>query len=169
MASWNIVECVPNFSEGRDRGVVDGIARAIGKAGAVVLDQTSDWDHNRSVVTFAGSPEGVADAAFAAVEEAVTRIDLSLHAGVHPRTGAADVVPFVPVRGVTLEDCAAIARQVGARIWDRLGVPVYFYEAAARSPDRAALEAIRRDVQRKTGWRPPDIGRGTHPTAGLAV
>ncbi|MDQ6708328.1 MAG: glutamate formimidoyltransferase [Acidobacteriota bacterium] len=165
--SLSIVECVPNFSEGRDRGVVDGIARAIEMAGAAVLDRTSDWDHNRSVVTFAGSPEAVEDAAFAAVEEAVKRIDLSRHAGVHPRAGAADVVPFIPVRGATLEDCAAIARRVGERIWDRLGVPVYLYEAAARSPDRAALEAIRREIRREAGS--PDIGSGTHPTAGATV
>lgn len=166
---FNIVECVPNFSEGRNRGVVDEIARVIAAAGAAVLDRTSDWDHNRSVVTFAGSPEAVERAAFAAVAMAVRRIDLSRHAGVHPRIGAADVVPFVPVRGVTLEDCAAIARRVGAQIWDRLGVPVYFYEAAARSPERAPLENIRRGAGPTMGLARPDIGRGAHPTAGATA
>jgi len=161
----NLVECVPNFSEGRNRVVVDGIAGAIAAAGAVVLDRTSDWDHNRFVVTFAGSPEAVEDAAFAAVAAAVDRIDLSRHSGVHPRTGAADVVPFVPVRGVTLEDCAAIAARVGARIWERLRVPVYLYEAAARSPERVALEFIRREA----GSIKPDFGHGAHPTAGATI
>lgn len=164
-----IVECVPNFSEGRDVVVMDGIARAIGKAGGVLLDQTADEDHNRCVITFAGSPETIAEAAFAGVAEAVATIDLTQHAGVHPRIGAADVVPFVPVSGVTLEECANIAHRVGERIWRELRVPVFFYEAAARCEDRVRLESVRLESVRFAGRMPPDIGDTPHPTAGFTI
>ena len=157
-----IVECVPNFSAGRDRAVVDAIARA---AGAALLDATSDPDHNRTVLTMAGAPDAVAEAALAAVREAVARIDLTRHSGVHPRLGVADVIPFVPVRGVTLEVCAALARSVGQRIWDELRVPVYLYEAAALRPACARLE----NVRKMAAVLPPDIGQGRHPTAGASV
>ena len=108
------IECVPNFSEGRDHAVIDTIARA---AGACLLDASSDRDHNRTVLTLAGAPHAVADAAFSAVREAVARIDLTKHTGVHPRLGAADVIPFVPVSGVTLGECAALAQSFGQRLW----------------------------------------------------
>jgi glutamate formiminotransferase len=172
-----IVECVPNFSEGRDSGVIDAIVEAIAAAGAAVLHRTSDPDHNRSVVTFAGAPERVADAAFRAVAQAAARIDLRRHAGVHPRIGATDVVPFVPVSGIGLEDCAALAAEVGRRIWEELGVPVYLYEAAARRPDRRNLADIRRggfeglrEAVRTDPARLPDFGGPElHPSAGATV
>jgi glutamate formiminotransferase len=140
-----ILECVPNFSEGRDPVIVASIGRAVSEVpGVLLLDTTSDPDHNRSVLTFAGTPQTVADAAFAAVGMAVEKIDMSRHAGVHPRLGAADVVPLVPVNGVTLEQCAALARELGARIWEELRVPVYLYEAAARRPECKRLENVRK-------------------------
>src|SRR5690242_3768059 len=126
--SASLVECVPNFSEGRDPATIDAIVAAVRSAGAVVLDRTSDPDHNRSVVTFAAPAGVVEEAAFQAVQQAIAFIDLRAHAGVHPRIGAADVVPFVPLEGVTLEDCARLATQTGRRIWDELRVPVYLYE-----------------------------------------
>ena len=163
-----LVECVPNFSEGRRPEVLAEIVRAIESvAGALLLDHQMDPDHNRAVVTFAGPPEAVAEAALRAVGCAAALIDLALHSGVHPRIGAADVVPFVPLEGMTLEDCVPLAHQVGAEIWRRFQVPVYFYEAAARSPERAALEKIRREAGSNLL---PDLGGpGLHPTAGAAV
>jgi glutamate formiminotransferase len=162
-----IVECVPNFSEGRDMEIVSSIARAVeNTAGARLLDRTSDADHNRSVLTFAGAPQAVADAAMAAAREAVKRIDLRLHRGVHPRLGAVDVIPFVPVEGVTLGDCAAMARTVGARIWQELRIPVYLYEAAAARPKCQRLENVRRLAPLGLA---PDFGEGRHPTAGVTV
>ena len=160
-------ECVPNFSEGRRRGVVSALEEAVrGTAGARLLDSTSDEDHNRSVLTFIGSPEAVSDAAVAAVRVAVERIDLREQSGVHPRIGAADVVPFVPVDGVTLAKCADVARAVGTRIWDELRVPVYFYEAAALRPECERLESVRRLAR---GELTPDVGSGRHVTAGACV
>ena len=162
-----IIESVPNFSEGRDPVVVAGIARAVASiAGASLLDTTSDSDHNRSVLTFAGSPEAVARAAFAAIHAAVESIDISRHAGVHPRIGAADVVPLVPVNGVTLEDCAELARRLGRRIWEELRVPVFLYEAAALRPECRRLENVRRLAP---AGHAPDFGTGRHPTAGASV
>jgi glutamate formiminotransferase len=174
----SLVECVPNFSEGNDARVVEAIAAAIGSApGVRVLDHTLDPDHNRSVVTFAGPPEAVSEGAFRGVAQAVARIDLNRHAGVHPRIGAADVVPFVPVRGITLEECARIAVACGERFWRELRLPVYLYEAAARRPERRNLENIRRgryEMLRQAALsdpaRRPDIGGpALHPTAGAAA
>src|ERR1019366_3697334 len=170
-AAWRqtrvIIESVPNFSEGRDPVVVAGIARAVASIpGASLLDTTSDSDHNRSVLTFAGSPEAVAAAAFAAVRAAVQSIDISRHAGVHPRIGAADVVPLVPVNGVTLEDCAELARKLGRRIWEELRVPVFMYEAAALRAECRRLENVRRLAP---AGHAPDFGTGRHPTAGASV
>jgi glutamate formiminotransferase len=146
---------------------VDEIARAAASVkGAWLLDTTSDADHNRSVLTFAGKPESVAEAALAAAGVAVRRIDLSKHSGVHPRAGAVDVVPIVPVCGATFEDCAKRARAVGRRIWEELRVPVFLYEAAALAPDRRRLENVRR-LER--AGAEPDIGQGRHPTAGAVV
>jgi glutamate formiminotransferase len=162
-----IIESVPNFSEGRDPAIVAFIARAVSAVPEVsLLDTTSDPDHNRSVLTFAGAPDAVADAAFFAVREAVAKIDLSRHAGVHPRLGAADVIPLVPVEGITLEECATLARALGERIWNELGVPVYLYEAAALRPECRRLENVRKLAPAGLA---PDFGVGRHPTAGASV
>ena len=162
-----IIECVPNFSEGRDPVIVSSIASAVSEVeGVSLLDTTSDPDHNRSVLTFAGTPLAVADAAFLAVREAIAKIDLTRHAGVHPRLGVADVIPLVPVDGITLEECATAARMLGARIWDELGVPVYLYEAAALRPECKRLESVRRLAP---SGMAPDFGTGRHPTAGASV
>jgi glutamate formiminotransferase/formiminotetrahydrofolate cyclodeaminase len=176
--SRTIVECVPNFSEGRDASKVDAIIAAIQSVpGVVILDRELDADHNRSVVTFAAPAEVVGEAAIRGVEKAVALIDLNRHTGVHPRIGAADVVPFVPVEGVTLEDCVRIAERVGEELWKRLRLPVYLYEAAARRPERVNLENIRkgqfeglREEVRTTPDRRPDFGDAElHPTAGATV
>lgn len=173
-----LIECVPNFSEGRDAATVDAIAHAVAATPDVaLLDRTSDYDHNRSVLTFAGPPAAVAEAAFRAVEQAVARIDLTRHEGAHPRIGAADVVPFVPVDGITMAECAAIAVEVGHRMWEKLRVPVYLYEAAARRPERVNLANIRRGEfevlcreMRTVPGREPDIGEPRcHPTAGASA
>ncbi len=162
-----IVESVPNFSEGRDPVIIAEIAQAAsGVEGAWLLDTTSDPDHNRAVLTVAGAPASVVAAVLAAVSAAVRRIDLTRHAGVHPRIGAADVVPFVPVRDVSLEDCAALARAAAGRIWRELRVPVFLYEAAALNHDRLRLENVRRLA---LAGAAPDIGEARHPTAGAAV
>src|SRR5215831_17996690 len=132
-----LVECVPNFSEGRDTARIDAIVQAIVTVPEVVLlDRESDADHNRSVLTFVGTPAAVAQAAFRSVEKAVELIDLTQHQGAHPRIGAADVVPFIPIEGVTIEECVRLAERLGNEIWTRLRVPVYFYESAARRPER---------------------------------
>src|SRR6266567_527055 len=168
-----LIECVPNFSEGRDPAKIDAIIQAILTVPDVVLlDRESDADHNRSVLTFVGPPGSVAAAAFRAVEKAVSLIDLTKHQGAHPRIGAADVVPFIPIEGVTLEDCVGIAERVGAEIWNKLKVPVYLYEAAAKRPERVNLENIRRgqfealvaEMATSPG-RMPDCGEPVcHPT-----
>jgi glutamate formiminotransferase/formiminotetrahydrofolate cyclodeaminase len=173
-----LIECVPNFSEGRDAAKVAALAEAALSAGGVVLlDQEMDADHNRSVLTLAGPPEAVLEGAIRAVGKARELIDLNQHTGVHPRIGAADVVPFVPVEGVTLEDCARLAERAGEEIWKRFQVPVYFYEAAARRPERVNLENLRRggfeglrEEAVKNPERAPDVGGpGLHPTAGATV
>src|SRR5215469_728051 len=173
-----LIECVPNFSEGRDAAKMDAIVQAIlGVPDVVLLDREADADHNRSVLTFVGSPAAVADAAFRAVERAVALIDLTQHQGAHPRIGAADVVPFVPIEGVTLEDCVTLAERVATEIWSKLRVPVYLYEAAAKRPERTNLENIRRGqfeaLVKEMGTVPeraPDCGDAVcHPTAGATV
>jgi len=162
-----IIESVPNFSEGRDPVVVAGIGKAVSSVSGVrLLDTTSDQDHNRSVLTFAGDPPAVASAAFAAIAAAVERIDIRKHSGVHPRIGAADVVPLVPVQNATLNDCAELARQLGKRVWEELRVPVFLYEAAALREECRRLENVRRLAP--TGLA-PDFGDGRHPTAGATV
>jgi glutamate formiminotransferase len=163
-----MVECVPNFSEGRNPATVSAIASVIqGITGVALLGFESDADHHRSVITFAGEPEAVMEAAVRATGKASDLIDLRRHKGVHPRVGAADVVPFVPLDGSTLEDCVAIAHRAGEEIWRRFRVPVYFYEAAAKLPERQRLERVRR-----AGFdgRPPDVGEGAeHSTAGAVM
>ncbi len=168
-----LVECVPNFSEGRDEARITALVRSIEKfPGVRVLDRTSDVDHHRSVITFAGPPVAVRNAAVAAVVTAAELIDLRQHRGVHPRLGAADVVPFVPVHGITLDECATLAHEAGDLIWQQAGVPVYFYEAAARTPERRNLEDVRRGGFEEINLtaRPPDVGGpALHPTAGATV
>ena len=167
MGGEEVVECVPNFSEGRDPAIVDAIATAIASVPRIaVLHHTMDPDHNRAVITFAGSADRIVEAAVRGVEKAVALIDLRRHQGVHPRIGAADVVPFVPVRGTSLASCAKLAEAAGEEIWRRLRVPVYFYEAAARREDWRRLENVRRDAATAL----PDIGGPQlHPTAGAVA
>ena len=179
MADWErIVECVPNFSEGRRAEVVARLEEAVESVGdAVVLDRHMDADHNRSVITFVSTPERVVEAAVRVVARAAGLIDLRGHTGQHPRVGATDVLPFVPVRGVTMEECAALAHAAGERIWDELRIPVYFYEAAARRPDRVNLEDVRRkgfeqlrDEIALSPERAPDVGEArVHESAGATA
>jgi glutamate formiminotransferase/formiminotetrahydrofolate cyclodeaminase len=173
-----LIECVPNFSEGRDKTKVDAIVAAMSSVpGVYVLDREMDADHNRSVVTLAGEPEAVAEAALLGTGKAQELIDLTQHTGAHPRVGATDVVPFIPIDGVTIEDCVALARRVGNEIWKRYRIPVFFYEAAATRPERANLENVRRgqfeglrDEMRTNHARQPDVGEPkVHPTAGVTV
>ncbi|MGH9762361.1 MAG: glutamate formimidoyltransferase, partial [Blastocatellia bacterium] len=139
-----IVECIPNFSEGRRREIVEAIVAAIKSVhGAVLLDRESDADHNRSVVTFVADPSTVVEAAIAGARKAAELIDLNQHKGEHPRMGATDVVPFVPISGVTMDDCIALARQCGERMWHDLQIPVYLYEKAAARAERENLAAVR--------------------------
>jgi len=172
-----LIECVPNFSEGRDPAVVEAIVAAMAVDGVSLLDYSRDADHNRSVVTIAGPPAAVIESALRGVGKAAQLIDLTMQRGVHPRIGAADVIPFVPVRDISLEQCVLLARQAGAEIWSRHAVPVYFYEAAAARPDRALLEEVRRgqfeglrDAVRREVARRPDVGGpDLHPTAGASA
>jgi glutamate formiminotransferase / formiminotetrahydrofolate cyclodeaminase len=173
-----LIECVPNFSEGRNRANVDAIIQAMSVVpGVYVLDHEMDADHNRSVITLAGEPEAVGEAALLGTGRALERIDMNHHTGAHPRVGATDVVPFIPVEGVTLEDCVALARRVGNEIWKRYRIPVFFYEAAALRPDRVNLENIRRgqfeglrEELKRNHDRQPDVGEPKlHPTAGVTV
>jgi len=175
--SGPLVECVPNFSEGIDARRVEAIVAAMRVEGVRLLDWSMDADHNRSVVTIAGEPASVVEAAVRGAGKAAELIDLTRQQGVHPRIGAADVIPFVPISGIKLEQCALLARQAGLEIWRRFGVPVFFYEAAAARPDRANLEEVRRgqfeglkDAVRKDSARRPDLGGpGLHPTAGACA
>ena len=139
-----IVECVPNFSEGRNRAAIDGIVRAIdGVDGAIVLDVDPGAATHRTVVTFVGEPEAVVEGAFQGIRAASELIDMRLHQGAHPRMGATDVCPFVPVSGISMDECAELARQLGARVGNELGIPVYLYEYAASRPERRNLAAVR--------------------------
>src|ERR1700684_176896 len=160
-----IVECVPNFSEGIDAGRVEAIVAAMRVDGVHLLDWSMDADHNRSVVTIAGEPAAVVEAAVRGAGKAADLIDLTRQQGVHPRIGAADVIPFVPISGIKLEQCVLLARQAGLEIWRRFGVPVFFYEAAAARPDRVNLDEVRRgqfeglrDAVNKESSRRPDLG-----------
>jgi glutamate formiminotransferase len=170
-----LVECVPNFSEGRKPETIERLARAIESVdGAVVLDTHIDADHNRSVITFVAPPETVVAAAVGAVALAAELIDLRTHTGQHPRLGATDVLPFIPVRGVTMDQCVALAHEAGLRIWNELSIPVYFYERAALLPGRVNLENVRRkgfeQLREEIGVDPvraPDVGAARlHESAG---
>jgi len=172
-----LVECVPNFSEGRDKLKVDAIVDAMKMDGVYLLDREMDADHNRCVITLVGERKAIQEAAIRGVGKAAELIDLNQHRGAHPRLGAADVVPFIPIEGVTVEDCVAMARHVGEQIWKRYQIPVYLYEAAATSPERQNLETIRRgqfevirDEIATNPARRPDFGEPrVHPTAGACV
>ena len=172
-----LVECVPNFSEGRDSAKVDAIVEAMKIPGVYLLDREMDSDHNRCVITLVGEREAIQEAAIRGVGKAAEVLDLTKHQGAHPRMGAADVVPFIPIEGVTIEDCAAMARHVGAEIAKRFQIPVYLYEAAAATPERQNLENIRRGqfegIRAEIATNParkPDFGEcRVHPTAGATV
>ena len=172
-----VVACVPNFSEGVDESCVRAIVASMRVEGVRLLDWSMDCDHNRSVVTMAGPPAAILEAAIRGAGKAAESIDLTRQTGVHPRIGAADVIPFVPVSKVSLDQCALLARQAGAEIWKRWQIPVYLYEAAAARPDRANLEDVRRgqfeNLREAVGREPkrrPDIGGpGLHPTAGACA
>lgn len=173
-----IIECVMNVSEGRDLSRLGAIEAAIETVpGARLLHRTADPDHHRAVLTLAGGPTAVTEAAYAAIRKAAQLIDLRLHRGVHPRIGAADVVPLVPLRGVTLDECAELARRLGQRVADRLRIPVYLYEAAALRPDRKSLPEIRnlgferlREEIAANPFRVPDYGPSRlHSTGGAVV
>ncbi len=172
-----LIECIPNFSEARRPEVIDQIVAAITSVeGARLLDRSSDLDHNRTVLTFAGPPFAVEEAAFRAIQTAAELIDLDQHTGEHPRIGATDVVPFVPLSNASMQDCVEIARRVGQRVGDELSIPVYLYEAAATRPERANLENIRRgqyealktEIETDPN-RQPDFGPGKLPKAGATV
>ncbi len=172
-----LIECVPNFSEGRDKARVEAIVNAMKRDGVYVLDYEMDADHNRSVVTLVGEREPILAAALAGIGKATELIDLNVHRGAHPRLGATDVMPFIPIEGASLEDCVQMARELGEQVWQRYRVPVYFYEAAAARPERVNLENIRRgqfEVIREEiktlESRRPDVGEARcHPTAGAVV
>ena len=172
-----LIECIPNFSDARRPEVIDQIVAAIQSVGEVkLLDRSSDLDHNRTVVTFVGTPAGVEEAAFRAIKTASELIDLNVHTGAHPRMGATDVCPFVPLSDVTMEECIAIAQRLGQRVGSELSLPVYLYEAAATRPERANLENIRRgqyeglksEIESDPN-RKPDFGPAKLGTAGATV
>ena len=172
-----LIECVPNFSEGRDKAKVDAIVEAMKMDGVYLLDREMDSDHNRCVITLVGDRGPIQEAVIRGVGKAAELIDLTKHQGAHPRMGASDVVPFIPIEGVTIEDCVAMARHVGEQIWMRHQIPVYLYEAAAATPERQNLESIRRGqfegIRAEIATNParkPDFGDlKVHPTAGATV
>lgn len=161
-----IIECIPNFSEGRDLNVINQIVDAIQSVpGTKVLHKTSDFDHNRSVITFIGPPDAVIKGAFQAIKKAAELIDLNHHKGVHPRIGATDVMPFVPLKNVTEEECIAYAKELGERVGKDLKIPVYLYEKAALKPERRNLA----DIRNREHEKEPDFGPNTKGTAGSTV
>src|SRR4029079_10804845 len=172
-----LVECVPNFSEGRDKAKVDAIVEAMKMDGVFLLDREMDSDHNRCVITLVGDRGPIQEAVIRGVGKAAELIDLTKHQGAHPRMGASDVVPFIPIEGVTIEDCVAMAKHVGEQIWRRYQIPIYLYEAAATSPERQNLENIRRGqfegIRSEIAINPstqPDFGDAQlHSTAGACV
>ena len=172
----SIVECIPNFSEARRPEVVDQIVAAASVPGVKILDRSSDLDHNRTVLTFAGTPEAVELAAFRVIQKAAELIDMNAHTGEHPRIGATDVVPFVPIAGVTMLECIEMARRLGQKVGTELNIPVYLYEAAAFHPERTNLEVIRRGqyegLKLEIGTKPerkPDFGPANLGHAGATV
>ena len=172
-----LVECVPNFSEGQRREVIEAIVGTARETpGVTVLDYSSDPSHNRTVLTFVGEPQAVKKAAFACCAKAAELIDMEKHRGGHPRIGATDVIPFIPVSNVTMEECVALAHELGKEIAEKLSIPVYFYEAAAKRPSMKALPDVRKGEYKglkeaiKTPERAPDEGpQALHPRAGATV
>ncbi len=172
-----LVECVPNFSEGRDAAKVAAVVEEAKAAGATILDVETDADHNRCVLSFVGAPEVCVEACFRVARKAAELIDLTAHKGEHPRMGATDVIPFIPVAGVDIAECVALAEALGARIGAELGIPVYLYDHAARSPERKDLAKVRkgqfeglRELIGKDPARVPDFGPNKiHPTAGATA
>ena len=171
------IECVPNFSEGRRKDVIEDIVEPFKKTkGCYLFDYRADEDHNRLVVSLAGEPQAICDAVMAASQKAVDSIDLNTHQGAHPRMGAVDVIPFTPISNITMEECVKLAHDFGKRFYEELGVPVYFYEEAALRPERKKLEVIRKGQYEalkeevKNPERHPDEGEPKlHPTAGATV
>ncbi|MDR3354166.1 MAG: glutamate formimidoyltransferase [Synergistaceae bacterium] len=170
-----IVEFIPNFSEGRRQDVIDALViEAKSVPGVTLLDHSSDTSHNRSVLTMVGSPEGIAEAAFRLCKLASEKIDMRKHAGEHPRMGATDVMPFVPVKEVSIEDCVDLSKRVAERIWKELEIPSFLYEDSATTPERANLAAVRKgqfegmpEKLRLDNWAPDYGERRIHPTAGI--
>ena len=164
-----LMECVPNISEGRDMKIINAAADAVRAVpGVTLMGCSSDKDHNRTVISFLGEPPAVERAAVELAGEAVKLIDLTKHSGVHPRMGAVDVIPFIPLRGADMDECAETARRAGGEIFERYGVPVYLYENAASAPRRANLADVRRANPVLPGWA-PDFGTTPHPTAGMTA
>ena len=172
-----IVECIPNISEGRNMEVVEAVLNEVRSTpGVTLLDHSSDPNHNRTVITFLGSPEGVAEATVKLAKKAVELIDLTKHVGEHPRMGAVDVCPFVPVKEITTEECVALSKVVARRIWEEAGMPVFLYEDSASAPHRVNLAAIRKgqfegmaEKVKQPEWEPDFGGRTIHPTAGTVA
>ena len=172
-----IVECIPNISEGRNMEVVEAVLNEVRSTpGVTLLDHSSDPNHNRTVITFLGSPEGVAEAAVKLAKKAVELIDLTKHVGEHPRMGAVDVCPFVPVKEVSTEECVELSKQVAKRIWEEAGMPVFLYEDSASAPHRVNLASIRKgqfegmaEKVLQPEWEPDFGGRTIHPTAGTVA
>ena len=172
-----IVECIPNISEGRNTEVIEAIIDKVRQTpGVTLLDYSSDTSHNRTVITFLGSPEGVEEAAVALAKEAARLIDLTKHQGEHPRMGAVDVVPFVPIKEISKEECVELSKRVGKRIWEEAGMPVFLYEDSASAPNRVNLAKIRKgqfegmaEKVQQPEWEPDFGGRTVHPTAGVAA
>lgn len=171
-----LVECIPNFSEGRNKATLSEIEKAIKDInGVILLEHSADYDHNRSVYTFCGTIEGVKEAMFNAAKVAVERIDLTKHTGKHPRIGAVDVIPLVPLKEVSIEECVELSKQLGEMIYTRLQMPVYLYEYSAQRSSRKNLADIRKgqfeglsEKMKEEEWI-PDFGTAPHPTAGAVV
>ncbi len=172
-----IVECIPNISEGKNREIIEAVVDEVRSTpGVTLLDYCSDTSHNRSVITFLGSPEGVANAAVKLAKKAAELIDLNHHTGEHPRMGAVDVIPFVPVKDMTTQECVELSKEVGRRIWDEAKMPVFLYEDSASAPHRTNLAAIRKGqfegMAQKVYdplWEPDFGGKTVHPTAGVVA
>lgn len=171
-----ILECVPNISEGRDADIVQACCDAVRSvAGVTLMDYSSDENHNRSVLSFLGAPEAVVEAAVRLAKTASARIDLRTHRGEHPRMGAVDVIPFIPLRGMDTAEAVAYSRMAAERIWAEVGIPIYYYEDSAMAPHRKNLADVRRgefeglaEKTKKPEWL-PDVGQGYHPSAGATA
>ena len=172
-----ILECVPNISEGRNKEVIEAVLDEVRKVpGVTLLDYSSDESHNRTVITFLGCPEGVAQAAVALAKKAAELIDLTKHQGEHPRMGAVDVIPFIPIKEVTQEEAVEVSKQVAEKVWKEAGMPVFLYEDSASAPHRVSLAAIRKgqfegmaEKVKDPQWHPDFGGETIHPTAGVVA